>query len=526
MQITNPILPGFHPDPSIVRVGDDYYIATSTFEWFPGVAVYHSRDLMHWEFAAWPLTRTSQLDLRGVPSSCGVFAPDLSFCGGLFYLVYTVVKTESVFQDTDNFLVTAPSIEGPWSEPVYLGSTGFDPSLFHDADGRKWLVNRDCDTRLYESNRGGILLREYDPVQKRLVGQERRIYRSEKIIGAEGPHLYRHGGYYYLLLAEGGTDTNHVATVARSEQLFGPYICDPETPLLTSRDNPYSPLQKAGHASLVETQTGEWYIAHLVGRPIPNKGACVMGRETALQRVHWTKDGWLRLDGGGRAPRLQVPAPALAPCPYEKLAEKDDFDRDTLGYPYQTLRVPLQCRASLTERAGFLRLYGADSLHSKYEQSLVARRQQAFCFDAATRVEFDPKNYHQAAGLILLYDTESFYYLYLTRDENGAKRINVMRSVLGAVDYPIGAGIIIPDDAAVTLLAQVRYDVLRFGYSVGGETVWMEERYDYAVLSDDYAIARGHWRFTGAFIGLCCQDSFDHRAFADFDFLTISEKDV
>ena len=283
--IKNPVLPGFHPDPAMIRVGDDYYLATSTFEWFPGVAVYHSRDLVHWEFAAYPLTRVSQLDLRGVPSSCGVFAPCLSYCDGLFYLVYTVVKTEPVFQDTDNYLVTAPAIEGPWSEPIYLNSTGFDPSLFHDADGRKWLVNRDCDTRLYQANRGGILLREYDAAQKRLVGPEYRIYRSEKIIGAEGPHLYRHGGWYYLVLAEGGTDTNHVVTVARSHSLTGPYDCDPETPMLTSRDDPWNPLQKAGHGSLVETQDGQWYLAHLVGRPLPSKGTCILGRETAIQKV-------------------------------------------------------------------------------------------------------------------------------------------------------------------------------------------------------------------------------------------------
>ncbi len=522
--LQNPVLRGFHPDPSIVRVGEDYYLATSTFEWFPGVAVYHSKDLVHWRFAAFPLTRTSQLDLRGVPSSCGVFAPCLSWSDGLFYLIYTVVKTESVFQDTDNYLVTAPDIQGPWSEPVYLNSTGFDPSLFHDADGRKWLVNRDCDTRLYQEPRGGILLREYDPVQKRLVGPERRIYRSEKIIGAEGPHLYRRGSYYYLLLAEGGTDTNHVATVARSRSLFGPYECDPETPLLTSRDDPWNPLQKAGHASLVETQTGQWYIAHLVGRPLPHKGTCILGRETALQQVEWTEDGWLRLAGGGREPRLTVPAPDLPESPAETLPERDDFDRETLGYPYQTLRIPLSGDVlSLTERPGFLRLHGRDSLHSKYEQALVARRQQDFCFHAETTVEFEPKNYHQMAGLILLYDTESFYYLYLTRDEAGRKRLNVMQSVLGSVSYPLGAGIVIPEEGPVRLRARVRYDVLQFGYQAGDQDQWLEQRYDYAVLSDDYAIARNHWRFTGAFVGLCCQDFYDHTAYADFDDFTYRE---
>lgn len=524
--VQNPILPGFHPDPSIIRVGEDYYIATSTFEWFPGVAIYHSRDLIHWEFVTWPLSRPSQLDLRGIPNSCGVFAPCLSYCDGLFYLIYTVVETESVMQDTHNYLVTAPSIEGPWSERIYLNSTGFDPSLFHDRDGRKWLVNRDCDIRLHENPRGGLLLREYDPVQKCLVGPEHRIYRGDKIVGAEGPHLYRHGEYYYLMMAEGGTDTNHVVTVARSKDLLGPYTCDPNTPMLTSRDDPWNPLQKAGHASLVETGDGQWYIAHLVGRPLPNKGTCILGRETALQKVEWTLDGWLRLSGGGITPKAAVEVPNLPEFAVEPLPVRDDFDRDTLGYPYQTMRVPLpESVLTLKERPGFLRLYGRDSLHSKYEQALAARRQQAFSYDAETLMEFDPENYHHQAGLICLYDTDSFYYLYVTRDEDGCRRVNVMQSVLGGLSYPLGAGFVIPDHGPVILRARVRSDVLTFGYEIAGRETWLEPRFDYAVLSDDYAIARNRWKFTGAFVGVCCQDCFDRRIHADFDYFTYEEKD-
>ena len=455
--IKNPILKGFHPDPSILRVGDDYYIATSTFEWFPGVAVYHSRDLANWRFVTWPLSRVSQLDLRGVPSSCGIFAPCLSYADGIFYLVYTIVKTEGAFQDTENYLVTATEITGEWSEPVYLNATGFDPSLFHDADGRKWLVNRDCDTRGYLPNaqRGGILLREYDPVRQCLIGEEHRIYRSTKIIGAEGPHLYRHGAYYYLMIAEGGTAFDHVVTVARSENLFGPYVCDPCTPMLSARGDARNPLQKAGHASLVETQSGAWYIAHLAARPLPNKGMCVLGRETALQKVMWTQDGWLRLAQGDFVPQLCVKAPNLPPHPFAPLPVRDDFElRDAIGYPYQTLRVPLgENIATLKERPGFLRLYGRDSLHSKYTQALVARRQQAFCYTAETAMDYTPRSYHEAAGLICLYDTESFYYLYATRGEDGVKRVAVMASILGAVEYPVGAGFAVPDDEKLVLKA-------------------------------------------------------------------------
>lgn len=524
--IQNPILPGFHPDPSIIRVGDDYYLATSTFEWFPGVAIYHSRDLVHWEFAAWPLRRVSQLDMRGIPSSCGIFAPCLSWCDGTFYLIYTIVRTASSMQDTHNYLVTCDSIDGDWSEPIYLGSTGFDPSLFHDADGRKWLVNRDCDVRWFQSPRGGILLREYDPAAQKLVGPEHRIFRTSGIIGAEGPHLYRHGGYYYLMLAEGGTDCNHVVSMARSRSITGSYEVDPENPMLTSRDDPFLPLQKAGHASLVETQDGQWYIAHLVGRPLPNKGRCILGRETALEKVFWSEDGWLRLSHGGYTPALTVEAPDLPEHPYPALPVRDDFDRDTLGYPYQTLRVPLTHQImTLTERPGWLRLYGRDSLHSRYEQSLVARRQQAFCYIAETKIDYTPENYHQTAGLICIYDTECFFYLYLTRAEDGKKRLGILKSDLGRISYPVGAGIEVPE-GAYYLLAAVHYDQLRFCASPDG-TVWepIGPCFDYSILSDDYYIENGEYRFTGAFVGLCCQDCGVRDSHADFDYLDYREED-
>lgn len=525
-QIQNPILPGFHPDPSILRVGEDYYIATSTFEWFPGVLVYHSRDLVHWSFCTAPLRRVSQLDMRGIPNSCGIFAPCLSYADGVFYLVYTVVKTLGSMQDTDNYLVTSSTIDGEWSEPIYLNSTGFDPSLFHDEDGRKWLVNRDCDVRWFASPRGGILLREYDPVQQRLVGPETRIFRTSGIVGAEGPHLYRRNGWYYLMLAEGGTDFNHVVTMARSRSLTGPYEVDPENPMLTSRDHPLNPLQKAGHACYVETPAGEGYIAHLVGRPIPSKGRCILGRETALQKVYWSEDGWLRLEGGGYEPRMAVPAPDLPECPAVEPPAREDFDGDALAFPFQTMRVPLgEDVLTLRERPGWLRLYGRDSLHSKYQQALVARRQQAFCYTASTCLNFAPDNYHQTAGLICLYDTDNHYYLYVTRSEEGQRMLNVLVSDMGRLAYPLGSGILLPDEGPVYLRAQVDYDLLRFSYAVSPDE-WqpIPRRFDHSILSDDYYMEKGEYRFTGAFVGLCCQDSFAHEAHADFDYFEYLER--
>ena len=235
--IRNPILPGFNPDPSICRVGDDYYIATSTFEWFPGVQIHHSRDLVNWRLVRRPLERASQLDMRGEPDSCGVWAPCLSYADGKFWLVYTDVKRfDGDFKDAHNYIVTAPSIEGPWSDPIYVNSSGFDPSLFHDDDGRKWFVNMIWNHRnpagahLKHPAFFGILLQEWDPASGRLIGSAKNIFTGSPLGLVEGPHLFKRGGWYYLTTAEGGTGYDHAVTMARSRVIEGPYELHPNRP--------------------------------------------------------------------------------------------------------------------------------------------------------------------------------------------------------------------------------------------------------------------------------------------------------
>lgn len=218
--IRNPVLPGFHPDPSILRVGDDYYLATSTFEWWPGVPIYHSRDFVHWRLLTHALSRRSQLDLRGVPDSGGVWAPSLSYADGCFWLVYSIVRNTGAgrpFKDLHNFLVTAPRIDGPWSDPVCLNATGFDASLFHDDDGRKWLVQMQWDFRPDRPRFGGIVLQEFDPADGRLCGEVRTILTKNRLI--EGPNLYKKAGRYYLMLAEGGTSWSHGIAMTRSDEI-------------------------------------------------------------------------------------------------------------------------------------------------------------------------------------------------------------------------------------------------------------------------------------------------------------------
>lgn len=312
--IRNPILSGFHPDPSILRVGDDYYLATSTFEWYPGVRVHHSRDLVHWRALGGVITERRLLDLRGAGDSNGVWAPDLSYADGLFHLVYSdVASFASGYWDPQNYLITAPAIDGPWSDPIPLHAHGFDASLFHDADGSSWLLAMSADWRPGRDRFGGIEIQRYDRTERRLVGDARLIFHGTEAGLTEGPHLYRHDGWYYLVTAEGGTSWEHQVSVARSRSLFGPYLADPAGPLLTSVGRPELRLQKAGHGSLVRTQTGQWYLAHLVGRPYTPLGNCVLGRETALQRVEWPVGGWPAIAGG--VPADEIAAPDLPAHP-------------------------------------------------------------------------------------------------------------------------------------------------------------------------------------------------------------------
>lgn len=524
--IKNPVLRGFNPDPSILRVGLDYYIATSTFEWFPGVQIHHSRDLAHWRLVKRPLDRTSQLDMNGNPDSGGVWAPCLSHSGGLFYLVYSNVRKwrAEPYKIVDNYLVTSPSIEGVWSEPVYLNSSGFDPSLFHDEDGRKWLVSMEWDHR----NSGkpcqrfsGILLQEYSPQEKRLIGTAKKIFEGTGIGLVEGPHVYRRNGYYYLLTAEGGTEYNHAISMARSCTLEGFYEVHPHNPLVTSSGNRELVLQKSGHGSLVETTEGEWYLAHLCGRPIDGKH-CILGRETALQKCVWKDDEWIYLESGTSDPEVEVPAPEGLQSGDLRGDEWDGyFTSGSLNIDFQSLRRPItEDWLSLTERPGWLRIKGDEPTVSRFRQSLIARRIQTFNVDASTELDFAPKHFKHMAGLIAYYDTENHYYLRVSYCDNGTRGLNIIRTATGSSGEILDEDVPLPDVGTVHLKVTFRKTDVRFSYSLDGEA-WKEigPVLESAILSDDY----NHLGFTGAFIGLCAQDQVRKGHPADFKYFKYRE---
>ncbi len=531
--INNPILTGFHPDPSVCRVGKDYYIAVSTFEWFPGVMIYHSKDLKHWHLVSTPVNRTSQLNMLGNPDSGGVWAPALSYHDGKLWLIYSDVKELSgSWKDVNNYLITCDTIDGKWTDPIYLNSSGFDPSLFHEEDGKKYLVNMVWDYRPTRHSFYGIALQEYSPEERKLIGPSKIIFKGTNRKLTEAPHLYKINGYYYLLTAEGGTKYEHAATIARSKKIEGPYEIHPENPLITSWSSPELPLQKAGHGSFVQTHTDEWYFVHLTARPLKyketplleNRGYCPLGRETAIQKIEW-KGGWPYITGGN-FPKNRVESPSIPEQMWEKTPIKESFDQEQLPLHFQTLRIPFTEEiGSLTERKGYLRLFGRESFHSLFTKSLVARRWQHFSFEAVTKVECSPENFMQLAGMTNYYNTKNWSSIHLTHDEEKGRVIALLDCVNGQLCEPVGI-IPTPDNvSAVYLKTIVSYETYRYSYSFDGK-VWIDvgHTFDSLKLSDDYTAETQEGFFTGAFVGMFAIDTSGTRLAADFDFFSYEEK--
>lgn len=541
--ITNPILRGFNPDPSIIRVGEDYYIATSTFEWFPGVQIHHSRDLKHWRLLTRPLDRVSQLDLRGVGASQGIWAPCLTYDKGTYYLVYTVVTAFYCnMYDTHNYIVTATDIMGPWSEPAELPGFGFDPSLFHDDDGRKYMVCMVTDHRVPKKYAGRLIVQEYDHENQCMVGDFHEVYQAKDIF-LEGPHIFKKDGWYYLFCADTGTGELHGQTMLRSRHIFGPYemnrpdfgnrtLPNEAYSLLTSRPVPEHPIQKAGHCDLVETQNGDWYIVHLCGRPLDRcnppdaprfAGArrYMLGRETAIQRVYWTEDGWLRLLNGSNTPDETLPEANLPPQPWPPISPRDDFDAPALDSRWQTLRMPLTEKDfSLSARPGYLRLYGGNGLGSRFTQSLIAQRITEHSGLIETYVEFEPAYYKQMAGLILWYDNDNYIYLHITRDEELGKVVTLLRAENKQYSYPCGY-IPVPENQPIRLRIEMRNGYVTFAWAADQTWHTLAQDLDASFLSDE-ACTEG-W-FTGTMCGICCQDLTGSRMPADFDYMTYEAK--
>lgn len=525
--IRNPILPGFNADPSFCRVGQDYYVAVSTFEWYPGVQIYHSRDLVNWDLVARPLNRAALLDMRGNPDSCGIWAPCLSHADGTFWLVYTDVKRlDGAFKDAHNYITTCDKIDGEWSDPWYVNSSGFDPSLFHDDDGRKYFVNMQWNHRgpgtggnPAHASFDGILLQEWSP-DRGLFGPVRNIYAGTPRGLTEAPHIFKRNGYYYLTTAEGGTGYDHAVSLARSRDIRGPYENHPDDHVICAAGSD-GPIQRTGHGQYVETHWGGHYHTFLMGRPVqgPQGPFCALGRETGIAEVVWCDD-WLYLKNGGLVPPQEVASPVAAtPRPVAPVRRQLG---GALPPEFQWLRTPEPDRIFRLEDDALV-LIGRESIGSWFEQALVARRQEHHAYTAEITLDFAPQTYQQAAGLTTYYNRHKFHAALIS-DEPGIGRALMLMSCAG--DWPDGAlsfpaAPVALADGPVALRVTVDGPVQQFWYAQHGDWVAFGPQLDASVISDEGG--RGeHGSFTGAFVGMVAFDitgQGQEARFTRFDYL-------
>jgi len=487
-------------------VDEDYYLVTSTFEYFPGLPIFHSRDLIHWNQIGHVLDRPSQLDLDEVRPSGGLYAPTIRYHNGTFYVINTLVdgKTKS-----GNFIVTATQPQGPWSEPYWLDADGIDPSLLFD-DGKCWYVGTRLNEKGYYTGHTEIFLQELDLEKMKLVGEEIVLWDGavKGVVWAEAPHIYKVNGHYYLLIAEGGTAHHHAVTIVRSKNISGPYETYRGNPILTHRHLGLDyPIVGTGHADLVETQNGEWWMVLLAMRPYGGY-YYNLGRETFLVPVRWEDDFPIVSPGTGRV-EFEYSAPNLPEQIWQTPPARDDFNDTTLAYQWNFLRTPREDFHSLTERKSYLRLrLRPQQLTEQTNPSFVGRRQQHIDFTAQTEFEFTPQSANECAGLVLIQNND-FHFRFVVTHENEniirlVKRSHGKDETLATQPLPVGR---------YTLKVTAHEQNYNFYFSTNDQWHSLAENIDGRILSTP--VAGG---FVGAYIAMYAssngQPSTNH---ADFD---------
>ncbi|WP_245622632.1 glycoside hydrolase family 43 protein [Pseudoxanthomonas dokdonensis] len=497
----NPVLAGFHPDPSITRAGDRFYLVNSSFAYFPGIPVFESQDLVHWKQIGNVIDRPSQLDFDGLGLSRGVFAPAIEYHDGVFYVVNTAVDSGG------NFLATASNPAGPWSDPIWLPTIdGIDPSLFFDDDGRVYLLNNDLpeEKPRYDGHRA-IWLQAFDLEKKQPFGPRKVLIDggvdpSTNPIWIEGPHLLKRDGWYYLNCAEGGTGPQHSQVILRSRDVWGPYTPSPHNPILTQRDLPDDrpqPITNAGHADLVQGLDGQWWATFLASR---NYGGVHYntGRETFLLPVEW-KDGWPMI----LPPQTAIPYVAKAPTfMHGKAAQaplsgnfswRDEFDGPTLGPEWMYVRVPKQAWVDLDSHRGQLAIRPlAENLDSLRNPSLLVRRQQHMRFEASTAMQV-PTEAGTEAGIVAFQNEDHWLFMGVRRHDGQLQLFLRRRDGGGEREV---ASRILPAIGQLQLKITGDQGDYGFAYDAGAGWQWLQQHEDGSILSTD--VAGG---FVGAVLG-------------------------
>lgn len=520
----NPILPGFYPDPSICAVGEDYYLVNSTFAYFPGIPIMHSKDLVHWEQIGNVMNRNSQLPLKEAGHSAGLFAPTIRYHEGTFYVICTNISYGG------NFVVTAANPEGPWSEPYYIdGADGIDPSLFFDEDGRCYYIGTHPNPEgcKYDGD-WYVWIQEFDVKSMQLIGEPKNVWNGsmKNIIWPEGPHLYKKGKYYYILHAEGGTGPYHAITVCRSKNIWGPYENNFCNPILTHRHlGQKYPIQYVGHGDLIETPAGEWYMTVLAVRP--KEGYTTLGRETFLAKVVWENDWPVVNPGVGlltdtveiNLPKWKIQEDRNSytyrtgskTCIPGSNRVYDFRNMKELGDEFLFLRNPEEKMYQLTEEGLKLR-FGSATLKEKASPSYIAIRQQHHKCRVEATLETKSLTTAKRAGIALLQSDE-----YQLRMEVSDSKAEVILSEKG-IDRRIGSARV--DAEEVKLNISINNIKATAGLLIHNKEVVLAEDLDIHTLSTE--VAGG---FVGCTIGIYAvceeEDTLDTALFKSFSYVSM-----
>jgi len=489
MNYSNPILPGFYPDPSVCRVGNDFYLVTSSFMYFPGVPIFHSRNLVNWKQIGHCLTRTSQLPLSRAGIAGGIYAPTIRHHRGRFYMVTTNIT------DGGNFYVWTDDPAGEWSDPVWIPHKGIDPDLFWDDDGTVYFTG------------SGIFQRQIDLKTGRLLTEATALWSGCGGHYPEAPHVYKIDGRYYLMLAEGGTEYGHCVTIARGPSPQGPWEICPQNPILTHRSKSRLPIQATGHADLVQDQNGKWWMVCLGIRPKGYHVCHCLGRETFLTPVVW-EDGWPIIGDRGQIALEMEGHDRLPPVEAQSYSTHDDFDGDTLPFHWNFLRNPVEGAWSLAKSRLILKC-GESGLDSMVGQSWLGRRQQHFDFKASARIEFVPRRPYEEAGLTVFQNESHHYEVALTcRDQ--VRRL-IVRRTIGTLSAEVASSPI--PDGPLTLMIEGSESEYSLGYISGDSATIILAEGETRYLSTEVG-----GRFTGVYLAMYATANGQHSGtVAQFD---------
>ena len=469
----NPIIPGFNSDPSVCRVGEDYYLISSTFEYFPAVPVFHSKDLINWEMIGYCIHRRDQL-----PDGVNIFAATIRYHEDTFYMI-----TTNLGGGGGNFYVTATNPAGPWSDPVWLKDIpGIDPDLFWDDDGKSYIISSQME------------LFEVDLETGKALTEGRKVWNGTGGRYAEGPHIYKKDGYYYLMAAEGGTEEAHSETIARSHSIWGPYTDYRANPILAHANaaGQGNPIQGVGHADMIQAHDGTWWIVFHGYRTVGGGVQHILGRETCLAPVTWPKNGWPVVNGNGTA-TVDMTCPTLPLKPFPEKNNRTEFNENKLGLEWNYIQIPVEENYSLSERNGYLRLKGAtETINSGTTSTMVGRRVRDFYFTATTQIEFDPKKENEEAGMILLNNGSHFDIMI---NKKGNKRMLLVKLQFGQTIYKSKE--IELKSGPVKLKVKGEKTTFTFSYSQGDNEYTDIETVDSKFLSSETAGG-----FTGLYVGL------------------------